>query len=158
MHLAVLGALGHQHGLFLFLLDLFWVDVLASHGLSEVDVLFRRVFRDYLVDDGIRLRHSGFFRCIRHDFLARNLILDFGFLGGDPAAGLRLSERMAARGMKVDAVLMDGFRRSNAAEHARRIRALQAAQAERERAEARAEDEAQRAAQKEALRLPPVRP
>ncbi|MDP1650685.1 MAG: hypothetical protein Q8M01_21140 [Rubrivivax sp.] len=79
-------------------------------------------------------------------------------LGGDPAAGLRLSERMAAQGMKVDAVLMDGFRRSNAAEHVRRIKALQAAQAERERAEARAEEEAQRAAQKEALRLPPLRP
>lgn len=58
-------------------------------------------------------------------------------LGGDPAAGLRLSERMKAQGIKVDAVLMDDFRRSNAAEHARRIKALQAAQAEREQAEAR---------------------
>jgi hypothetical protein len=68
-------------------------------------------------------------------------------LGGDPAAGLRLSERMAASGMKVDAVLMDEFRRSNATEHARRIKALQAAQAERERAEARAQEDAARAAQ-----------
>jgi hypothetical protein len=63
-------------------------------------------------------------------------------LGGDPGAGLRLSERMLAQGMKVDAVLMDEFRRSNAAEHARRIKALQAAQAERERAEARAQEAA----------------
>ena len=61
-------------------------------------------------------------------------------LGGDAAAGLRLSERMAAAGMKVDAVLMDEFRRSNAAEHARRIKALQAAQAAREKAEQAARD------------------
>jgi hypothetical protein len=66
-------------------------------------------------------------------------------LGGDPAAGLRLSERMLERGMKVDAVLMDDLRRSNSAEHARRVRLLQAAQAERERAEAAALQEAQKA-------------
>jgi len=47
--------------------------------------------------------------------------------------------------MKVDAVLMDDFRRSNAAEHVRRLKALRAAQAERERAEARAQEEAQKA-------------
>ena len=58
-------------------------------------------------------------------------------LGGDPAAGLRLSERLLEQGIPADAVLMDAFRRSNAAEHARRIKALQAAQAEREQAEAR---------------------
>ncbi|MDE2371146.1 MAG: hypothetical protein KGN16_19415 [Burkholderiales bacterium] len=61
-------------------------------------------------------------------------------LGGDPAAGLRLSERMLKQGMKVDAVLMDDLRRSNSAEDARRIQRLQAAQAaqaEREAAEAR---------------------
>jgi hypothetical protein len=73
-------------------------------------------------------------------------------LGGDPAAGLRLSERMLAQGMKADAVLMDDFRRSNTAEHARRIKAIQAAQAERDKAEARASDEAQKDAQKEALK------
>jgi hypothetical protein len=73
-------------------------------------------------------------------------------LGGDPAAGLRLSERMLAQGMKADAVLMDDFRRSNTAEHARRIKAIQAAQAERDKAEARALDEAQKDAQKEALK------
>lgn len=58
-------------------------------------------------------------------------------LGGDPSAGLRLSERLLAQGIKADAVLMDDFRRSNAAEHARRIKALQAAQAERDQAESR---------------------
>lgn len=67
-------------------------------------------------------------------------------LGGDPGAGLRLSERMLERGLKVDAVMMDAFRRSNAADHAKRVRAIQAAQAERERAEARAQDDAQKAA------------
>ena len=76
-------------------------------------------------------------------------------LGGDAAAGLRLSERMAGQAMKVDAVLMDNLRRSSAAEHARRIKALQAAQAERERAEARAADEAQRAS---LLMVPLIRP
>jgi hypothetical protein len=73
-------------------------------------------------------------------------------LGGDPAAGLHLSERMLALGMKVDAVLMDDFRRSNATEHARQLKAIQAAQADRERAEARAQEEAQKDAQKEGAR------
>jgi hypothetical protein len=73
-------------------------------------------------------------------------------LGGDPAAGLHLSERMLAQGMKVDAVLMDEFRRSNAAEHARRIKAIQAAQAEHDKAEAQALEKAQNEAQKEALK------
>ncbi len=66
-------------------------------------------------------------------------------MGGDPGAGLRLSERMLALQMKVDAVLMDDFRRSNAVEHVRRLRALRVAQAEREKAEALAQEEAQKA-------------
>jgi hypothetical protein len=69
-------------------------------------------------------------------------------LGGDPFAGLRLNERLAAAGSKVDAVLMSAFRRSNAAEHARRleqIRTAQAkAQADAELAERRAQEEAQK--------------
>ena len=72
-------------------------------------------------------------------------------LGGDPAAGLKLSERMAALGMKVDAVLMDDFRRSNAAEHARRIKAIQAEQLARERTA----EEAREALQAQPLVLPP---
>jgi hypothetical protein len=68
-------------------------------------------------------------------------------LGGDPGAGLRLTERLMARGMNVDAVMMDEFRRSNAAEHAKRIRAIQAAAAaEQHRAEVRAQEEAIREA------------
>lgn len=66
----------------------------------------------------------------RADLFANEVV---AALGGDPAAGLRLSERMLARGLKVDVVLMDGLRRSNAAEHARRIRAIQAAQVALER-------------------------
>jgi hypothetical protein len=71
-------------------------------------------------------------------------------LGGDPAAGLRLNERMAAKAMKVEAVLMSEFRRSTAAEHARRIKAIQAAQLEQEREQERREA----LAQEEARRLP----
>ncbi|GEM_PF-1994333 len=67
-------------------------------------------------------------------------------LGGDPAAGLKLTERLNERGVKADAVTMDEFRRSNAAEHARRIRGLQLVQAQaekdRERADARVQEEA----------------
>ncbi len=76
----------------------------------------------------------------RADLFANEVV---AALGGDPAAGLHLSERLLAKEMKVDAVMMDEFRRSNAAEHARRITALQAALAERERAEAQARDDAQ---------------
>ncbi len=76
-------------------------------------------------------------------------------LGGDVGAGLRLSERMLALDMKVDAVLMDDFRRSSAAEHVRRIKALQAAQAEHEKTEARAQEKVQSDAQKQPLKMPP---
>jgi hypothetical protein len=61
---------------------------------------------------------------------------------------------MAERGMKVDAVLMDELRRSNSADHAKRVKAIQAAQAERERAEARAQEEADR--RRWLLQLPPL--
>lgn len=54
-------------------------------------------------------------------------------LGGDPGAGIKLTERLASRGVKADAVMMDDLRRSTALEHARRIRALQAAQASAEK-------------------------
>lgn len=76
-------------------------------------------------------------------------------LGGDPAAGLRLTERLMARGVKVDAVMMDEFRRSNAAIHARRIKAIQTAQAERERAELSAQEDTER---RRLLSLPPLLP
>jgi hypothetical protein len=72
-------------------------------------------------------------------------------MGGDASAGLHLSERMLAQGMKVDAVLMDELRRSNATEHVRRLKAIQA---ERERAEAKAMEDAQKETQKEAQKEP----
>jgi hypothetical protein len=78
-------------------------------------------------------------------------------LGGDPAAGLRLNERMAAKEMKVEAVLMTEFRRSTAAEHARRIKSIQAAQAEQERREALAQEEAQRQPLRPLQMMPTVR-
>ncbi len=72
-------------------------------------------------------------------------------LGGDPGAGLQLNQRLLAAGSKADAVLMSEFRRSNAAEHVRRLRTIQAAQdkarAEAEQAERQAQDEAQDKAQ-----------
>ena len=60
-------------------------------------------------------------------------------LGGDPEAGLHLSERLRAQGLKVEVLSMDALRRSNAQEHARRIRELQAAHADAERREAEAD-------------------
>ena len=74
-------------------------------------------------------------------------------LGGDPSSGLRLTERLMARGVKVDAVMMDDFRRSNSASHAKQIRAIQTAQAERERTESRAQEDSDRRRQ---LLLPPL--
>jgi hypothetical protein len=67
-------------------------------------------------------------------------------LGGDPEAGYRLSDRMHALGMKVEVVMMDTLRRSNAVEHARRLRELQAAQAAAEQRELEREEEAARRA------------
>ena len=76
-------------------------------------------------------------------------------LGGDPLAGVRLSQRLEAAGSKVDAVMMGEFRRSNAQEHVRRLQALKMAQDQArvaaEAAERRAQEEAQR-------RPPPMQP
>jgi hypothetical protein len=47
-------------------------------------------------------------------------------MGGDPETGLRLNERFAARGLKVDVLAMSAFRRSNVSEQVRQLRALQA--------------------------------
>ena len=77
-------------------------------------------------------------------------------LGGDAGAGLRLSERMARLGMKADAVMMDEFRRSNTAEHVRRLKALQALQDEREKAEAKAQAKAHADAQSQPLKIAPA--
>lgn len=65
---------------------------------------------------------------------------------------MRLTGRMASMGMKADAVMMDVLRKSNAAEHARRSKPLQVAQAAQRRAEALAQ--AQEEAQKQAMKIP----
>jgi hypothetical protein len=83
------------------------------------------------------------------DLFANEVVVS---MGGEVDAGLQLSRRLAAKGLKVDAVMMDDFRMSNAVEHVRRIHAIQAAEAERERAEALAQEERQR----QPLVLPPL--
>jgi len=86
----------------------------------------------------------------RADLFANEVV---AALGGDPGAGLALTERMLERGMKVDVVMMDALRRSNSAEHARRIRAIQAAQAEAERQQ-QLRDDAQAGREPTARRAP----
>jgi hypothetical protein len=70
-------------------------------------------------------------------------------MGGDANAGWRLNERFTELGLAVDALQMDAFRLANAKDHARRLLALQAAQAraaaEAERAERHQQEAAQRA-------------
>lgn len=70
-------------------------------------------------------------------------------MGGDAAAGLRLNRRMLALGAAPEAVQMSEFRRSNADDHARRLRQIQALQdkawADAERAEQQAQAAVRRA-------------
>jgi hypothetical protein len=75
-------------------------------------------------------------------------------MGGDANAGWRLNERFTELGLAVDALQMDAFRLANAKDHARRLLALQAAQA---RAAAEAE-RAERHQQEAARRAPLVQP
>jgi hypothetical protein len=65
-------------------------------------------------------------------------------LGGDPAAGLRLNDRLRQRGIAVDVVHMTDFRRSNVALHVSKLQAIAAARDKAEREEARREEAAQR--------------
>jgi hypothetical protein len=65
-------------------------------------------------------------------------------LGGDPAAGLHLNDRLRQRGIAVDVVHMTDFRRSNVALHVGKLQAIAAARARAEREEARREEAAQR--------------
>lgn len=88
----------------------------------------------------------------RADLFANEVVVS---LGGDPRAGLRLSERLLAAGSKADAVVMNEFRRSNAAEHARRLEAIRAAQAQAQAEAERAEKRERDAAQARPLQLPP---
>ena len=56
------------------------------------------------------------------DLFANEVVL---LLGGDPAAGLRLSERLKSKGIRADILVMDEFRRSNAEQHVKRLREIE---------------------------------
>lgn len=77
-------------------------------------------------------------------------------MGGDPGADPRLTQRLLSRGMEVGVVMLDKFRRSNSADHAKRVKAIRAAQTERERVAACAQEDALRV--REAPRALPVLP
>lgn len=57
------------------------------------------------------------------DLFANEVVLA---LGGDPAAGLRLNERMRERGAGVDELLMTDFRKANSQIHLDRLREVMA--------------------------------
>ena len=66
------------------------------------------------------------------DLFANEVVLA---LGGDPAAGLRLSDRLQAAKTKADVLVMSDFRRANAEQHIGQLRELALA---KEHAEAKA--------------------
>lgn len=76
-------------------------------------------------------------------------------MGGDPTAGWRFNERLAALGLDVGVMRMTPFRLSNAQEHARRLADLQAVQARAAADAELAERRAQEAARRQPLALPP---
>ena len=45
-------------------------------------------------------------------------------LGGDPAAGIQLSDRLKGKGIQADVLVMSAFRRSNAELHVRQLREI----------------------------------
>ena len=53
-------------------------------------------------------------------------------MGGDPAVGLRLSDRLKAKGVPADVLVMDAFRRSNVELHLRQLRDIDAARRQAE--------------------------
>ena len=65
-------------------------------------------------------------------------------LGGDPAAGIGLSDRLKAKGILADVLVMSEFRRSNAELHVRQLREIERA---RRAAEVTAASLAERAAE-----------
>ena len=58
------------------------------------------------------------------DLFANEVVLA---MGGDPAAGLRLSDRLQAKGIAADVLVMSAFRRSNAEQHLRQLREIEQA-------------------------------
>ncbi|OYU66838.1 MAG: hypothetical protein CFE45_43760, partial [Burkholderiales bacterium PBB5] len=75
------------------------------------------------------------------DLFANEVVLA---MGGDPAVGLRLSNRLQAKGIPADVLVMSEFRRSNVELHLARLREIEAARKKAELAEADAADAASR--------------
>ncbi len=65
-------------------------------------------------------------------------------MGGDPSAGLQLSDRLLARAIAADVIVFDPFRRSNVVQHLRTLREIDAARQKSEAAEGAAPAGAQR--------------
>ena len=75
------------------------------------------------------------------DLFANEVVLA---MGGDPAVGLRLSNRLQAKGIAADVLVMSEFRRSNVELHLARLREIEAARKKAELAEADAAEAANR--------------
>jgi hypothetical protein len=75
------------------------------------------------------------------DLFANEVVLA---MGGDPAVGLRLSNRLQAKGIAADVLVMSEFRRSNVELHLARLREIEAARKKAELAEADAAEAASR--------------
>ncbi len=55
------------------------------------------------------------------DLFANEVVLA---MGGDPSVGMQLSDRLQAKGIAADVLVMSAFRRSNAEQHLRQLRAI----------------------------------
>lgn len=60
-------------------------------------------------------------------------------MGGDPAVGMKLSDRLKADGVRADVIVLGEFRRSNVELHLRTLKEIDAARKKAEAAEAAAE-------------------
>ena len=77
-------------------------------------------------------------------------------MGGDPAAGIQLSDRLKAKGILADVLVMSEFRRSNAELHVHQLREIDEARRAAASAAERAAETAQAAAQAAVLPAAPA--
>lgn len=75
------------------------------------------------------------------DLFANEVVLA---MGGDPAVGLRLSNRLQAKGIAADVLVMSEFRKSNVNLHLAQLREIEAARKKAEQAAADVADAASR--------------
>jgi hypothetical protein len=75
------------------------------------------------------------------DLFANEVVLA---MGGDPAVGLQLSNRLQAKGIAADVLVMSEFRKSNVNLHLAQLREIEAARKKAEQAAADAADAASR--------------